>query len=44
MPPLARNVVNTNAVNAVAEWVGHLPRGTEATAPGYRPASKGVGK
>jgi len=26
MPPLARNVVNTNAVNAVAEWIKSLPR------------------
>jgi hypothetical protein len=26
MPPLARNLVNTNAVNAVAEWVNSLAR------------------
>lgn len=33
MPPLARNVVNTNAVNAVAEWIKSLPRNV-------RPAKK----
>lgn len=25
MPPLARNVINTNAVNAVAEWINSIP-------------------
>jgi len=32
MPPLARNLVNTNAVNAVAEWINSLLRNSDATA------------
>ena len=32
MPPLARNLVNTNAVNAVAEWINSLWRNSDATA------------
>jgi uncharacterized repeat protein (TIGR03806 family) len=31
MPPLARNVVNTNAVNVVGEWINHLPRGANSS-------------
>ncbi|HWD91961.1 MAG TPA: PQQ-dependent sugar dehydrogenase [Verrucomicrobiae bacterium] len=29
MPPLARNLVDTNAVNAVTEWIKSLPRSPE---------------
>jgi hypothetical protein len=25
MPPLARNLINTNAVNAVAAWINSIP-------------------
>ena len=28
MPPLGRNVVDSNAVNAVDEWIGGLPKNT----------------
>ncbi|HEY2083857.1 MAG TPA: hypothetical protein VGI88_13825, partial [Verrucomicrobiae bacterium] len=31
MPPLARNVVNTNAAEAVAEWINNLPLTAELT-------------
>jgi uncharacterized repeat protein (TIGR03806 family) len=31
MPPLARNLVNTNAVNAVAEWINSLLQNSAAT-------------
>jgi uncharacterized repeat protein (TIGR03806 family) len=31
MPPLARNVVNTNAAEAVAEWIKSLPLAAELT-------------
>jgi uncharacterized repeat protein (TIGR03806 family) len=31
MPPLARNLVNTNAVNTVGEWIKSLPRPSPST-------------
>jgi uncharacterized repeat protein (TIGR03806 family) len=42
MPPLARNVVNTNAVNAVTEWINSLPRAADS-APA-RPVTKSFNK
>jgi uncharacterized repeat protein (TIGR03806 family) len=30
MPPLARNVIDTNAVNTVAEWIKNLPRSIDS--------------
>ena len=36
MPPLARNVVNANAANTVAEWIDSLPRSAEIAPPSYR--------
>ncbi len=41
MPPLARNVVNTNAIETVAEWIDHLPRTEPAAA---RPVVKARNK
>lgn len=32
MPPLARNLIDTNAVQAVAEWIKGLPRSANTTA------------
>jgi len=37
MPPLARNVTDTNAISTVAEWIEKLPSGTEPATPKFRP-------
>ena len=33
MPPLARNVIDTNAVSVLAQWINSLPGGLPAEAP-----------
>jgi mono/diheme cytochrome c family protein len=44
MPPIARNVINSNAVTTLAEWIDSLPRTTEPPAPKYRPALRTFSK
>ncbi len=37
MPPLARNVADTNAINSVAQWIESLPGSTEPAPPRFHP-------